>query len=140
MQVRVVAFFCMQLHVDNGAIILAFQTDIYFPMRTKDKQTYNNTLSKNIFFFVDIHKTRLIHKKFTCGIGRKVHREILICMELTMHGNLDYTKRSLKSNMRVPYWILKRDRESLLKGRKLFENIFGEPVEGRVNLVTSPLI
>lgn len=50
MQVRVVAFFCMQLHVDNGAIILAFQTDIYFPMRTKDKQTYNNTLSKNIFF------------------------------------------------------------------------------------------
>lgn len=57
-----------------------------------------------------------------------------------MHGNLDYTKRSLKSNMRVPYWILKRDRESLLKGRKLFENIFGEPVEGRVNLITSPLI
>lgn len=57
-----------------------------------------------------------------------------------MHGNLDYTKRSLKSNMRVPYWILKRDRESLLKGRKLFENIFGEPVEDRVNLITSPLI
>lgn len=49
MQVRVVAFFCMQLHVDNGAIKLAFQTDIYFPMRTKDKQTYNNTLSRNIF-------------------------------------------------------------------------------------------
>lgn len=61
----------------------------------------------SIFFFVDIHKTRLIHKKFTCGIGRKVHREILICMELTMHGNFDHTKRTLKSNMRVPYWILK---------------------------------
>lgn len=57
-----------------------------------------------------------------------------------MHGNFDHTKRTLKSNMRVPYWILKRDRESLLKGRKLFENIFGEPVEGRVNLITSPLI
>lgn len=59
-----------------------------------------------------------------------------------MHGNFDHTKRTLKSNMRVPYWILKRDRESLLKERKLFENIFGEPVEGRVNLhvVTSPLI
>lgn len=55
---------------------------------------------------------------------------------------LTIQKRTLKSNMRVPYWILKRDRESLLKVRKLFENIFGEPVEGRVDLhvVTSPLI
>lgn len=50
MQVRVVAFFCMQLHIDNGAIKLAFQTDIYFPMRTKDKQTYNIKYSVQKYF------------------------------------------------------------------------------------------
>lgn len=57
-----------------------------------------------------------------------------------MYGNLDYIKRLLKLNMRVFYWILKSDCESFLKGRKLFENIFGELVEGCVNLIMSLLI
>lgn len=67
-----------------------------------------------------------------CGIGRKVYRKILIYKELTMLGNIDYTKRTPKSNLTAPYWILKCDRESLVKIRKLFEDLFGEPFGGRV--------
>lgn len=53
-----------------------------------------------------------------------------------MLGNIDYTKRTPKSNLTAPYWILKCDRESLVKIRKLFEDLFGEPFGGRACLST----